>query len=59
VITRETFFFGAALALLIVAGFFIWAFFIAPPAGCRQIRMNEYLCDPPISPPVTYPSLEP
>jgi hypothetical protein len=56
VITRETFFFGAALALIVIAGFFIWAFFIAPPAGCRGIGPNEYLCDPPLTGPI--PSLQ-
>jgi hypothetical protein len=51
VITRESFFFGAALALIVIAGFFIWAIFLAPPAGCRQTGPHEYLCDRPMSAP--------
>jgi hypothetical protein len=51
VISRERFFFGAALVLLAVAGVVIWLFFFAPPPGCRQTGPNEYLCDHPFSGP--------
>jgi hypothetical protein len=61
-ISRETFFFGAAIFLLAVAAFAFWAFFIAFPytfrSDCRQTGPNEWVCDKPaFGGPV--PSLQP
>jgi hypothetical protein len=59
VITRENLFFGAAVLAMAIAGVVMWLIFFAPPAGCRQVRPNEYLCDHPLSGPNPPGQLQP
>jgi hypothetical protein len=49
VISRESFFFGAALLAIAIAAVAMWFIFFAPPAGCRQAGPHEFLCDHPFS----------